>query len=86
MPHGDWDQLSSAATAALRLLAAMPNGSCQAGAISGVRMATWRSLQRYSQIRTSDHEEPKENSIITITESGLESIGAGAANERWKRS
>lgn len=76
MPHGDWDSLSAAQNAALKALAACPNGSAVAGSVRpAVRISTWKSLQRFSLIRTPGHVEPEQDTVVTITFSGLESIG-----------
>lgn len=78
MPHGDWDDMSPTMRAALKRLAATPGAvGGYARDFRGVRLATWRALQRHSYIRSPRHETIVESTWICITPGGLESIGMG---------
>ncbi len=86
MPHGDWDDVSPAGKAALRALLAIPGGRSVAGLVKTgefnkshprwwkrFTVATWRSLARYSLIRSKD-ETITYDSEVWITQEGKDAI------------
>jgi len=86
MPHGDWDDVSPAGKAALRALLARPGGRSIAGLVGTGEynkthprwwkrfpVATWRSLARYSLIRSKD-ETITYDSEVWITQEGKDAI------------
>lgn len=78
MPHGDWDQLSTPQTNALRLLFRQPGAQQEIARMRGVRLSTWNSLLRYGQVKVIKSSRPyviDAGATVAITDSGLDSIG-----------
>jgi hypothetical protein len=69
------DDISAPQRAALRMLVeATATGSTIASNLSGVRLATLRALHRFGLIRTATDDTIQRDTVVTITQSGRDSI------------
>jgi len=74
------DDITGPQREALRRLRATATGSAYAGNLPGVRLSTLRALHRYGLVKTDTGDVIQEGTVVTITQSGRDSIANEGAD------